>query len=186
MVTSPQPFFVLALPRSRTAWLSAFLSYPPLKCGHDTIIECDTAADFATAMQSLAGTVETGLVDVWSVLMHRWPEARYVAIKRPVPYVMASLARQGFCADPRQIEVRAMRIDEFSRRPGVKTYSFTDLILEEACREIFEFCLQRPFDRGWWLGLRDHDIQIDVAARKTRLVERRGAIEKLRAEAVCA
>ena len=64
------PFIVLSLPRSRSAWISAFLSYGGRKCGHDLAPTCGTMAEFVAMFGGggYAGTAETGAVVGWKAI----------------------------------------------------------------------------------------------------------------------
>src|SRR5258706_482392 len=62
------PFIVFTLPRSRTFWLSRFLSGDGTTkpCGHDVGAMVDTLADAKTVItEALVGTVETGSMLAW-------------------------------------------------------------------------------------------------------------------------
>ena len=60
VTASPPSFVVLAMPRSRTKWLSQFLSYGPWQVGHDEIRHCRSMDDVAAWLsQPFTGTIET-------------------------------------------------------------------------------------------------------------------------------
>ena len=62
-------------------------------------------------------------------------------------------------------------------------FSFADLNRLEACRDLFEFCLDQPFDWEWWESLAHVNIQVDVPAQLLFLTENRNRIEALKADA---
>ena len=39
-------FFITGLPRSRTAWFSAFMTASGFPCGHELINNCETVEDY--------------------------------------------------------------------------------------------------------------------------------------------
>ena len=63
------PFLIYALPRSRTYWLSKFLSYGDWVCGHDQIRYFRTIDDIKGWLNLPAtGSAETGIAEWWRVV----------------------------------------------------------------------------------------------------------------------
>lgn len=92
-------FFILGMPRSRTAWLSVFLTTDKTICHHDPMA-------FVKDVQCLnmiggAGRI-TGVADTGLALFHQWvnrQEVVRVVIKRPVEEVCRSLSKIGLPTD---------------------------------------------------------------------------------------
>jgi GNAT superfamily N-acetyltransferase len=145
------PFIVLALPRSRTFWLSRYLSYGDWIVGHDELMHIRTLDEIATWFtQPNIGTVETCAAPFWRLLPK---DARIVTVRRPVDDVLASLAAQGIGGETVAAMIRACdrKLDQIERRiPGVLSVRFDDLALESTCAAVFEHCLQLPHDPAWW------------------------------------
>jgi len=182
LANSP-PFFILTLPRSRSKWLSVFLSYPGhAPCGHDLAVECDSVADFLTAVSLRSGTVETGAVLGWHRLVERFPKSAFLAVHRPVNEIHASLKKQGVDVPYAELTRRAQMLEDFSTFPGVMSCSFSELDSPKICGSIFERCLKRTFDPIWHARLAGENIQIDLKARVARLRNRAQALERLKAE----
>lgn len=163
------PFFVIALPRSRTAWLSTFLSYQGRRVGHDLIVRCDKISEFETAMASHVGTCETGAVVGWKLIKTKWPKSKIIVINRPVGEIVKSCALKGLAVDPELLEERAAMLEALARTPGVFQTDFELLNDVEVCKWIFEYLLEIEFDAGWWSDLRSKNIQIDFAKRVQEL-----------------
>ena len=87
-------FIILALPRSRTQWLSKFLTHGDITCHHEWISTRDSLDDIVTLGSH--GTAETFGAVVWRQLYARIPDAKWVIVKRPIAEVDASLRRQGY------------------------------------------------------------------------------------------
>ena len=159
-------FIVLALPRSRTKWLSKFLSYGDWICGHDELQHMRSLDDIATWLtQPHVGTVETAAAPFWRLLP---PAARIVTVRRPVPDVLASLARYGVSGEGVTAIVRACdrKLDQIECRvPGVLTVRFDDLAREEVCASVFEHCLQLPHEPTWWRTIRMRHVSGNLAAQ---------------------
>ena len=178
------PFIIYALPRSRTAWLSAFLTYGTRRCGHDIVIdlpELKKLRAFFTIPN--VGTVETGMVMGWKLINKFVPNIKTVVIRRPLEDIKASLKKFGLESDA-ELEQRNKLLDEVAAQPGVMSFDFHDLNTEEACKSIFEYCLELPFDRKWWKLMRNKNIQIDLKAQMEKIQENKEAIEALKLQAM--
>jgi len=185
------PFLILALPRSRTAWLSHFLTYGPKVCEHDYIINCASIEEFLLAFrQGLAGSVETGAMLGWKVLRQRMPTARIVLVRRDYQEAARSLANA--CGEAGvvlpipydELATRDSLLDAISQMPGVRQIRYEELSDESTCHWLFEHCLELPFDRDHWARLASTNIQIDMRSRIELLVHRQPQLEALRAEVI--
>lgn len=177
-------FIIYALPRSRTAWLSYFLSFGKWKCSHDVVIDLHSLAElkefFATPY---VGTVETGAVDGWKTLKRIAPETKVAVIRRPLEEVRSSLAKFGIYRDD-DLKRRNEKLDEISKENGVLSINYADLTQKETCKELFEHCLQESFSPQWWRMLEKANIQIDMKTRLEKLIKNREGIESLKREAL--
>lgn len=162
------PFVVFALPRTRSFWLSRFLSYGDVVCGHDELRHCRSLADVRSWLaQPLAGSVETSAAPFWRLLERVCSEARVVTLRRPVAAVVASLARAGLVFDERVMRVLMWRIerklDQIERRlPGVLRTTYDELGTEEGCARVFQHCLGLPHDHAWWQAVAPLNLQESV------------------------
>lgn len=166
------PFLVLALPRSRTAWLARFLSYRDYRCAHEQARTLRSLEDAqAWLAQDFTGTAETSVARWWRLIPVLRPQVRVVLVRRPVEQVVASLLR----LDMRDIggfnEARLWRemgrldraLDRIERGlAGVLSVRFADLADPETCRRVWEHCLPYPFDRGWWAEQAAVNVQCDM------------------------
>ena len=177
MIVKPSPFIVFALPRSRTAWLSRWLTYSGRVVGHDIAVECDTIDDFLDSLSlGLSGTVETGSVNGWRLVREALPTARIAVIFRPLPDVIASLLAAGFPvteATVEQLSARLADMSELARQPGVLSVSYDSLNSPEACNALHEHLTGDAMDPVWWGHISKAHIVIDMPKRIERLVERR-------------
>lgn len=177
-------FMILSLPRSRSTWMSHFLSYRGSRCEHDLLVYCGSIFQFEDALSQCDGSCETAAMVGWKLIVQRYPHIRLVVVKRPLEEVIRSLANKGFTIDPAFIEARAHMLDAVSNLPGVLTFTYEQLQEESVCKEIFEFCLQTPFDYEWWDEMRRKDIQIDLKERFMCLQENANALANLNAEVI--
>lgn len=179
------PFIIYALPRSRTAWLSRFLTYGEWVCGHDELRHCRSLDDVKTWLsQPCTGTVETAAAPYWRLAETYAPGARVVVVRRPAPEVVDSLLRLGGPADRELLTYEMRRLDrkleQIERRiPGALSVSFADLERQETCARVFEHCLPYKHDPSWWSALAPINIQINFMALMRYCTAYRAKFEKL-------
>lgn len=189
--TEPEltPFIVYALPRSRTAWLSAFLTYGKWSCHHERAIDMRSLADIRAFFAAPhTGSVETGAAQGWWIVNHCAPGIRSAVIRRPVDDVVRSVldvdvsgvAVYDEAILRRNMEYGDRMLAQISDQPGVLTLDFDDLDTEEGCKRIFEFCLPYRFDRGWWNMMKGLNIQVDVRAFLLRYFRMRADVENFK------
>jgi hypothetical protein len=160
-------FIVLALPRSRTKWLSHYLSYGDWICGHDELQHMRSLEDVRTWFtQPNIGTCETAAAPFWRLLP---PAVRVVTVRRDPVDVFASVIRAIPEIDPATIEelLRAAdrKLDQIEARiPGVLSVRFDDLG-EAGCARVFEHCLPYPHDPAWWAACNAQHISGNLAAQ---------------------
>jgi hypothetical protein len=181
-MSTPRPFVVFSLPRSRSAWLSHYLSYDLARpIGHDILIECDTPDDFFNSFRlGMIGTVETGGIEAAELIQKAMSQVKFLVILRPLSEVKASLAKFGIVAPSGQLEQRQKLLFSLAYQ-GIPTVEFRDLANPSIARFIFEYCLERPYDPIWRDACEMTNIQIDMAKRVSRLQFRAAAIAKLKA-----
>jgi hypothetical protein len=164
------PFIVFTLPRSRTFWLSRFLTYGGWTCSHDEARHVRGVDDVtAWLSQDMVGSVETGAAPFWRLLLHTRPDVRIAVIRRPVAEVSASLLATGVQFDrpalARQLAKLDRKLDHAERNaPNVLSVSYADLCQERACARLFEHCLGLAHDHDWWARLAPMNLQVNLAA----------------------
>lgn len=178
-------FLILSLPRSRSKWLSIYLSYAGRKCGHDLAVECSSIKDFEERLNLVDGSAETGAMLGWKLIKEKMPKVKLLVIRRPVGEVADSFARHGITIDPGLLEARAAVLDACSAS-GVPSFAYSALDHGEVARAIFEYCLDLGWDQEWWEGLRQRNIQIDLPRRMHELWARREALGQFNSEVLAA
>lgn len=164
-------FLIYALPRSRTAWLSKFLSYKDWICQHEHAQYLRTIADIKDFFSyPRIGSVETGAAPGRSLLKCMFPELKEVVILRPVNEVIESLMKidlSGIAVYDRELLEKGMRycdraIHKIAADSKVLTIHYHELNQRDTCIKIFEHCLPYEFDDEWWESLKDVNIQEDT------------------------
>lgn len=189
-LASPSGFLIFALPRSRTTWLSRFLTYGGWVCGHDEAVRMRGLDDVQSWFSvDRTGSVETAIAPFWRLVQRVTPGLRMATIRRPVSEVVESCIRAGVPEQVRGTLATVLRrhdrkLDQIEKRiPGVLRVEYDDLGSQSACAGLFEHCLGLSFDARWWGRLDGENIQIDLPWL-TRYVSAHGPqIEKLRAVA---
>lgn len=162
------PFLILALPRSRSAWLSRYLSYRDWHCGHDELQHMRSLEDCKTWFtQPDIGSVETAAGPFWRLLPR---DIRVVTVRRAVDDVLAGAMRAVPIPDPaamrRRLWAADRKLDQIEARvPGVLSVQFDDLEREATCAAVFEHCLGAPHDHEWWASWDVQKVSGNLAAQ---------------------
>lgn len=165
------PFVIFALPRSRTAWLSKFLSHGGWHCGHDELRHMRSLDDVkAWFSQPLTGTVETAGAPWWRLLSRYAPAAKIAVIRRPVGEVVESLMRIDRLAFDRDLLTKNMwrmdrKLDQLAARvPNMMSIDYADLDSESTCARLFEHCTGAALAHDHWSRMARANIQVDMRA----------------------
>ena len=166
------PFLVLGLPRSRTFWLSRFLSYREFSCGHDQAPYLRSVADVKSWLaQDCVGTAETGVVRWWKLAKHFRPGLRIVVVRRPVEECVESTLKvdmYGVCTFDRDRLVKEFRrmdraLDRIEDEcSDMMSVGFADLKDESTCAAVFEYCLPYNHDYTHWAILAGQNLQASL------------------------
>lgn len=162
------PFLVLAQPRSRTAWLSHFLTYGQWHCGHEEARHLRTLEDAqAWLNMPFTGSAETAVAPFWRTLIKLQPDVKIVTVRRPVEESIASFNKLPFKWDQEFLKRRIGSIDAKldqirARLSGVLEVNFHDLTDEATCAKVFEHCLELPHNSARWQQLSRMNIQCDM------------------------
>lgn len=161
-------FIVYGLPRSRTFWLSKFLTYADWTCGHEEIRHARSLDDVTSWFkQPCVGTVETAAAPYWRLIQAYEPKT--VVIRRDVNEVIASLSKLNIAFDPAHMTALMKKadakLDQIEHRvPNMMSVKYDDLAKEETCKQIFEFCLPYQHDPNWWSAMSAVNLQINLPA----------------------
>lgn len=179
-----EKFFVLSLPRSRSKWLSEFLSFAGRTCGHDLIVDCKSEKEFEIAVERYDGTCETGAMLGWKVLRTRWPNARIVTVHRPIIEVYRSFRAMGIEVSLDDLAIKEQLLLACAQSPGVLSVTFDQLESFEICGAIFAHCLDLGLEPDYWSEMSRRNIQIDMRARIEKLQRNALGLAAFRASVV--
>jgi GNAT superfamily N-acetyltransferase len=160
------PFLVLGLPRSRTVWLSRFLSFQPYACYHDQASYVRSVEDVrAWLSQPYIGTVETAAAPFWRLGRFIRPDLRMAVVRRDPADVIESLMRFNCFERERLTRVIARydrALDRAETAKGCLSVRFEDLNRRQTCERLFEHCLGIPAPAGWWNRIAPQNLQRDL------------------------
>jgi len=159
-------FFIIGLPRSRTAWLANFLTNGDALCHHELMRACNSLDELRAKMVEAArynvvGDADPTLAANLPQLMEKFPEAKFVFVLRPVAEAAASY-RAAFpkleCSDDRMRELidrmlaAAQEMADEDKPPfkRVLMVDYKDLDKPEICNRVHTFCLERPMANQRW------------------------------------
>jgi GNAT superfamily N-acetyltransferase len=175
------PFVIFGLPRSRTAWLSWFLSGDGVDrpCGHDIGAKLDTVEEIVDTLQNkLCGTAETGSMMGWRLIRKAIPECRFLVVERPVYEVEESLERCGLPVARQEIDMRRKWLDEIKQQYGVLHFNSTSLNDVAFSAQVFRVCHGRLPSSEWVRYAVTQNVQIDIPLRVSLL---QGRVSKISA-----
>lgn len=161
-------FVVFSLPRSRTTWLSRFLTYGDWHCGHDELRHMRQLEDVRSWLaQPNTGTVETAAAPFWRLALHLVPDLRIVTIRRDPDEAAASAVRAGLGKDLRAMAIHFRQMDhklgQIERRTGCRSFQYEDLKRHEVCADLFMHLLPYCPSYARWAALDQENIQTSVA-----------------------
>lgn len=159
-------FLVLALPRSRTKWLSKFLTYGDWWCGHEELRHMRSLDDVkAFWRQDYTGTAETAAAPFWRLITE---ETKLVLIRRPVDEVVDSLWKLPIAFERPRLEAvlayHNRKLDQIAARLPCLQVAYGELEDEAACAAIFKHCLGLPHDHSHWASLAPVNVQCNMPA----------------------
>lgn len=166
------PFAVLALPRSRTAWLASLLSYGGRSCDHEPSARFGGVADLERYFQAGAGCADTMLALRWPDIVSAAPDVRIAVVHRGVNDVKQAIRRRGYGS----IEIDRVcgeiskALNRAAKWRGAIAVQYRELSNPATVKRVFEHCLGVPFDREWFEAWRDVNVQADEADM-ARIVE---------------
>lgn len=185
IVFDSNKFVVFSLPRSRSAWFAHFLrSDGQFKIGHDIALQCEKTDDFISAFRDYAftGTVETGAVMAWKLILHEMPKVQFMTIRRPLKEVKRSLNALGLEPQKGDLETKELMLDIVEKLPRTIRVEFSTLSEWSVCSFLYEKLLGVECQFDWWQRMSALNIQIDMRKRIVQLLERAPQMEQLKRE----
>ncbi len=177
-------YVIFALPRSRTSWLSKFLTYGEWSCGHEELRHFRTMDDArAWFTQECTGTAETSAAPWWRTLRSIAPDTKILVVRRPVSEVLESLMALPVSLDRDKLkailEYHDRKLDQIEARLPCLSVDYADLEKAETCKAVFEYCLPYEFDEAHWADWARVNVQCDMRGLMRYFAAYGPALEKL-------
>ena len=173
-------YLVLSLPRSRSAWLSVFLSNGGT-CGHDMATLCPSTAEVRRVWSTVEGSCETGAMIAGPLLKKWFPETTFMVIRRDTQEVIDSLRYfLGPYFDAGEIRARAAMLDKFAADNKIAAVDYVALADKTMCEALFLHLTGRYCPAGWWDRMARLNIQIDNKSWLRMLIQNRSRLQKLK------
>lgn len=170
-----EPFFVIGLPRSRTYWLSKFLTTDSCKVGHDSSCEYSSIEEMHKKMDN--GICDTALAFHWKLL-----KGKIVIIERDYNDVLRSVSALGM------VESASLRKIYDALQEAKQFYpciSYKDLQKKSVCKELFEYLTGEKFDSVRWKRMDKEIITVSVDEEMTRFKNNSENIQSLYGSLLC-
>lgn len=162
------PTIIIGMPRTRSAWLSAFLSTPARPFLHEPSVLWKGLPDLRTFLENpRAAACDTGLTLFWQDIFAWRPDVTMIVIQRPEQAVFASLIDAGIPL-PRDI-LRRLRVlwnatSEASMRAKFSA-DFDELRNPFSLRNLYRTAIGAECPEGWLGHWQDLNVQANWRAR---------------------
>lgn len=171
-------FLIASLPRSRSAWLSHYLSYPlarpPQLVGHEILTECPDVQTFLDSYKyGMWGTVETAGAALCPIVRREMPECRVILVRRPLVEVYHSLAEKGVMPDLNVLAEMDQLLNVAAADPEIVSVPYSLLSDPGIGKWLFEYCLELEWDEEWWTRMVRTNVQVDMPRWVERLMSKR-------------
>jgi hypothetical protein len=166
-----RPFIIYTAGRSRTAWLSEFLTYGKYICHNEIAVQFRSMAQVQRFFSNpWVGTAETGAAPGWRLVKAVCPTIRTAVVRRGESDILESFfklyADNGLrCDEDRLVKIIRYEqrcLEQIAREPGTLVVDFEALEGMAACRQVFEHCLPYEFDAAWWRRMAERNVQSPV------------------------
>lgn len=154
-------FLIVGLPRTRSAWFSAFLTDGDVTCHHELVRNCDQASDYPLCLKEtqtpIIGDASPSLPLYYDSVREFLPEHKIVFIvrdsneARQAYYEM--LMAHGINPGPHLEQWGGLTQAFAAMRlacPDAMTFSYSELDKPGTIREISEYCTGLPFNETRW------------------------------------
>jgi hypothetical protein len=178
----PQPFLIVALPRSRTAWLARFLTHENVICRHEPSLRWHDPGDLAAFLKRGEGASDSMMTWLAHDARKLCPKLPLVVIRRSRRDVLASIAKLDYRPAgylPWYLERIDRRLDRIEDELDPLTVNFEDLHRRDVCGQIFKLCLGRDLPNEWWDRWKDQNVQADVSATRRLLRENHQGVKSV-------
>ena len=160
-----RPFLVVGLPRSRTCWLSTFLTYGGRRCEHEPSLLWTDHEDLKAWLTLRQGASDSMMTWLAHEAKRLWPTLAIVVVRRNLTDVLQSISKLPYEPSaylPDYLRRLDERLDQIEDDLGCYSVSFDSLDSPTVCGAIFSKCLDEHMPVAWWERWRDKNVQADI------------------------
>ena len=181
--------FMLSLPRSRSAWMTEFMRPFVALALHNPLQQCATINELGEKIDAAPGgrvfVADVSAMFFFDELLLRFPGAKYIVVHRPAREVELSMQRLGIHPplNIRNAEKQLLDIANAIRARGDSmTGTFFELNSPQIVRAISKFVSGADVPYGYYLRMKDRNIQVSVAdqIKRTDIAKQRVLFGKAR------
>lgn len=165
MAMTYDPFFIFALPRSRTAWLANFLTYDGSYCFHEALMYCRRVDDlrnmFYAVHRRAVGNSDCANALLFNQIVSVFPNAKLIVIERPLDECIESAKAANIAGyDSPVMHMTHEMLQEIKRKHKCLVVDYHRLD-KSACEAIWQYINPRvQFDGERWEMLNDLEVSI--------------------------
>lgn len=169
------PFLIFTKARSRSFWLSRWLTHGGWTVHHDPSLEFHDLTDLARLLlPGRVGIVDTSLGFRWRDALGTRPDARVVTVRRPILDCHASLEAMGLATDATLAYLLAMEdcLDEIERSVPCFRIDFERMGNARSMRQLWRHCFDgmEPWDGERFRTMNKANLQVDMDAELRRVI----------------
>lgn len=150
-------FMIMGLPRSRTAWLSYFMTTENTFCYHELVGSCTSLEEIKNKLQ-LPKYEIVGFSDTCGHLIHEEFTCPKIIIHRDIEEVNTSLQKL-YCT---KISFLSLLETENKRLQKVQGLHIEFEEIDSSLKQIWEYCTDIPFDKNRASLLINMNIQTKI------------------------
>ena len=162
---SPPPFFVLGMPRARTAWLAEFLSTLRRRCLHEPSQWLRGRPALEELLQIPSVAISDSLMTLrWREILNARPDARIVVAYRDIDAVIFSLMKAGIW-HPRARSILHRLDAELATlmcARDVFYVPFEEMSDRERMDNLYAYCNGCRMPPGWWEQWKDRKVLASI------------------------
>lgn len=162
------PVIIVGMPRTRTAWLSAFLSTPHRMFCHEPSVYWNGLGDLRRFLSHpTSAACDSGLTLFWQDILALRPDVTLIVIHRPEQAVFASLIDAGIPL-PRDIIRRLRVLSDATAEASMRakfSADFDELRNPFSLRNLYRTAIGKECPDGWLRHWKDLNVQANWRAR---------------------
>lgn len=161
-------FFILCLPRSRSAWLANFLSYGNSHCFHEGLVGCENVQDLRENMEftgyEVVGNSDCGNILFIDEIIKEFDDAKFVVVHRNAKDVYDELDSIGL-PEHGLVQLAEQKLKEFDVSAMHVDFNMTT----EDASALWEFCTGTKCNKDRLEMLDRMDISVPVEKQIQRI-----------------